>query len=96
MSDKNTEPKEVQKIRQARKENQRKRQVRASALAVAEDLHGDDPSVIRAKKTVVDAGAVCEKAQLVLLEKRRIENDARVSYEKALEPFIDKKYRTAD
>ena len=89
-------PEEQAKMQAEREAMQRKNMLRQSAIMLAEDNHGNDAKIIKLKHKLDDA-MLAEKKYTDTLQAIRMDTQmCKVEYEKALDEFVDPKYRLAD
>ena len=82
--------------RAEREAQQRAQQLRASAIMLAEDEHGNDEGIIELKH-IVDDATLAEKKFNDELQAMRMDTQlARAKYEKALDEFVMPKYRLSE
>jgi len=87
-------PEQEHAQRQAEREAmQRKNMLRQSAIMLAEDNHGSDETILKLKHKLDDSLLAEKKFNDELSAIRMDTQLAKVKYEKALEAFVDPKYR---
>ena len=91
-----TQEEEQAQMLAEREAMQKAQQLRASAIMLAEDEHGNDDGILELKHEVDDA-ALAEKKFNDELQAMRLDTQlARAKYEKALDEFVMPKYKLSE